>query len=68
MLDRYGVVEGTSMPLMVETVGQLPEQLLDVERLELKLKSDQQKLYAIVEYVRFEGDRKAFIHEYFGLA
>lgn len=30
--------------------------------------NDRQKLYALVEYVREEGDRKAFIARYFGVA
>jgi len=35
--------------------------------LDAKLLRDQKKLYALVQYVKQEGDRKAFIHEYFGL-
>jgi len=30
--------------------------------------NDRQKLYALVEYVREEGDRKTFIARYFGVA
>jgi ATP-dependent DNA helicase RecQ len=67
MLDRYGVIEGTLSPLQIEVVSGLPEALCDQSRLDEKLRRDQQKLYALVQYVKHEGDRKAFIHEYFGL-
>lgn len=67
MLDRYGVIEGTLEPLLVEVVGELPADLSDAARLEEKLRRDQQKLYSLVEYVKCEQDRMAFIHDYFGL-
>jgi ATP-dependent DNA helicase RecQ len=67
MLERYGVVEGCLAPLNVEVVAELPEALRDQARLDDKLKRDQQKLYTLVQYAQHEGDRKAFIHEYFGL-
>ena len=67
MLDGYGVVEGSLSPLDLVVKTGLPAALRDQERLDEKLKRDQQKLYALVQYVRHEGDRKAFIHEYFGL-
>lgn len=67
MLDRYGVVEGSLSPLDLEVVADLPEALRDQAWLDDKLKRDQQKLYTLVQYVQHEGDRKAFIHEYFGL-
>jgi ATP-dependent DNA helicase RecQ len=67
MLDRYGVIEGSLSPLNIQIIDRLPEALRDQSRLDEKLKRDQQKLYTLVEYVKCEGDRKAFIHEYFGL-
>ncbi len=67
MLDRYGVIEGSLSPLQIEVVGELSPALRDQERLDDKLKRDQQKLYSLVQYVKHQGDRKAFIHEYFGL-
>ena len=48
-------------------VSDLPEALTDGERLAAKLRRDQEKLLALVNFVRHEGDRKAYIHEYFGL-
>lgn len=67
MLDRYGVIEGNSDPMDVKVLTELPSHLCDQSRLEQKLKRDLQKLYTLVEYVNCDGDRKAFIHEYFGL-
>ena len=67
MLDRYGVIEGSLSPLQIEVVAELPASLVDKQRLDDKLRRDQQKLYSLVQYVKHEGDRKAFIHEYFGL-
>jgi len=67
MLDRWGVVEGEVHPFSLQVIAPLPPQLSDDERLENKLKRDQQKLYALVQYVKHEGNRKGFIHEYFGL-
>ncbi len=67
MLERYGVIEGSLAPLQVEVVSELPASLRDQERLDDKLQRDQQKLYSLVQYAKHEGDRKEFIHEYFGL-
>ena len=67
MLDRYGVIEGTLDPFAVEVVTELPAELRDADRLAEKLRRDQQKLYALVEYVKCEDDRMAFLHDYFGL-
>ncbi len=67
MLDRWGVIEGTLSPLDVEFVGDLPAHLRNPERLAEKLKRDQQKLFMMLQYAKHEGDRKAFIHEYFGI-
>ena len=67
MLDRYGTIEGELEPLDVEVVGDLPPTLRNQQYLDDKLQRDREKLYSLVQYVRFAGDRKAFIHEYFGL-
>jgi len=67
MLDRYGAIEWELEPFHLKVTGEIPDQLLNQDRLDEKLKRDQQKLYALVQYVKHKGDRKAFIHEYFGL-
>ena len=68
MMDRWGVIEGSlHHPLQLSVVGDLPEKLTDAERMAAKLKRDQTKLLAMLQYVKHEGDRKEFIHEYFGI-
>jgi ATP-dependent DNA helicase RecQ len=67
MLDRHGVIEGTTHPFRMRVLSDMPEMLLDQDRLDSKLLRDQQKLYALVQFIRHEGERKDFIHEYFGL-
>jgi ATP-dependent DNA helicase RecQ len=67
MFDRWGVIEGDISSKSLQVIGPLPEQLVDAERLAAKLRRDQEKLYSLVQYVKHAGDRKAFIHEYFGL-
>ncbi len=67
MLDRWGVVEGSLHPLNLTVIGELPDRLKDAEALADKLQRDQKKLLAMLQYVKYEGDRKQFIHEYFGL-
>jgi len=67
MLERYGVVEGTWEPMRLTVVSELPPELLDHERLANKLRRDQQKLLALVEFVRYDGDRREYLHRYFGV-
>lgn len=67
MLDRHEAFEGSLNPLRIDHVGKLPEKLADSELAEEKLRRDQMKLLALVQYVKHDGDRKAYIHDYFGL-
>lgn len=67
ILERWGVIAGSLDPLHIEQVDALPAALVDQGHLETKLQRDQEKLYALVQYVKTDGDRKAFIHRYFGL-
>lgn len=67
MLDRWGVIEGSLLPLNVRVVADLPKHLRDPARLAEKLKRDQQKLFRMMQYAKHDGDRKAFIHDYFGI-
>jgi len=68
MLDRWGVIEGALAPLTVRVISQLPDRLRDPERLSEKLRRDQQKLFTMLQYAKHEGNRKAFIHDYFGIS
>ena len=68
MLMRWGVIEGSLNPMQLLVTGKLPRRLTDAEQLDGKLKRDQKKLLAMLQYVKHEGDRKQYILEYFGLA
>ncbi len=67
MLDRYGVLDRGPHNQQMTVLGELAPELVDQQRLDEKLERDQRKLYTLVEYAKHEGDRKAFIHDYFGL-
>lgn len=73
MLERFGSLASDSdwreddHPKLRIIAGLAPE-LLDDLRLSRKLKNDQQKLYALVQYINHQGDRKAYLNDYFGVA
>ena len=67
MLERWNVIELNLHPFSAAVVNELPSQFGDQAHFDEKLKRDQQKLLALVQYANHEGDRKAFIHDYFGL-
>lgn len=67
MMDRHGVLENVRDLTGVRIVSKLPDTLQDQEKLSQKLRAGQEKLLALVEYVRDEGDRMAHLHDYFGL-
>jgi ATP-dependent DNA helicase RecQ len=67
MLDRWGVIEGTLNPLNVSVIAELPDHLNDTQVLNAKRERDQRKLLAMLQYVKHEGDRKAFFARYFGI-
>lgn len=67
MLDRYEVITGTLDPLDVQVVAPLPETLRDPEHRQAKLLEDLKRLQALVSYVDHDGDRKDYLHDYFGV-
>jgi len=67
MLIRWDVLRGTVEPLQLEKLSGLPGEKLDSAFIDNKLKRDQEKLLAIVQYAKHEGDRKEFLNSYFGL-
>lgn len=66
MMKRWNVIQGTLHPLDVAITGPLPANLSDTHLLSEKLKRDQRKLLAMVQYVQHPGDRKMFLQQYFG--
>lgn len=67
MLERWGVIRGTLNPLQLSIESELPARFLDAGLAEDKLRRDQHKLLKMVEYANGDGDKKDFIHRYFGL-
>jgi len=67
MLERWNVIELNWHPFVAKVINDLPSQFSDSEQFDEKLKRDQQKLLALVQYSNHEGDRKEVIHNYFGL-
>ncbi len=65
LLDSLGVVEGSLRPLCIERVHELPSALRDAQAMRDKLQRDQQKLLSLVQFARFPGDRREFLHDYF---
>ena len=68
MLERYGVLDMSLLSQRCAVIDELPERLQDQSYLDQKREQDQQKLYTLVQYVKCAGDRKEFIHTYFGLS
>ena len=67
MMDRHSVLESVQDLSSVKVLTELPAALQDQETLGRKLRAGQEKLLALVEYVREEGDRIEFLHRYFGI-
>lgn len=65
MLERHGAIEGTWEPMRLEVTSELPAELRDTDRLSAKLRRDQEKLLALVRFIRHDGDRRDFLREYF---
>ncbi|MCD6375199.1 MAG: ATP-dependent DNA helicase RecQ [Caldisericaceae bacterium] len=68
LFDRWGVTTGSIEEGNLQIIDELPEEWLDEKHLEKKLKAEQMQLYQMMRYAKLETCRKAFIHEYFGIA
>lgn len=69
LLDRHGVIAGASPPECFEVLGAIPSELTSAEHLEEKLRADQKRLYALVEFANTAPeDRQAFLRTYFGIS
>jgi len=66
IFDRYGVTEGDIERFNLKLVSGLPEQLSE-KMIEEKVMADRKKLHVMLRYVKEEGCRKAFVHDYFGV-
>ncbi len=69
MLERHGAIEGDwrdEERVSLRLTGDLPADLADPAGLAEKLRRDQEKLLALLRFIRHEGDRREFLHDYFG--
>lgn len=70
MLERHAAIEGDWRDedhVTIRVTGTLPPALTDPEALAAKVRRDREKLLTLVEFVQHPGDRREFVHEYFGL-
>lgn len=65
MLDRFGVVAGPHPPECFVIAGEADDHFRDNAHLTQKKTRDQQRLLALVQLARHEGDRKQFLEDYF---
>jgi ATP-dependent DNA helicase RecQ len=69
MLERYGTIarggDAAGDRRLIELLGELPPSLADDTDRAAKLRRDQEKLLAMVEYARWDGDRRTFLETYF---
>ena len=69
MLERYGTLargaDAAGGRRQIHLLGELPPSLADEADRAAKLRRDQEKLLAMVEYARWEGDRRGFLERYF---
>jgi ATP-dependent DNA helicase RecQ len=65
MLDRFGVVAGPQPPDCFVLTKQTDASFRDNEYLSQKKTRDQQRLLALVQLARHDGDRKQFLENYF---
>ncbi|MCA9060912.1 MAG: ATP-dependent DNA helicase RecQ, partial [Planctomycetaceae bacterium] len=67
MFQRYGVIDDENDLSAVKVLAPIPTSLTDDAARSEKLLRDQKKLYALVQYVQADSDRKQFINDYFGI-
>ena len=66
LLERYGVTAGSPEQGTLRVLGDVPDTLVDPQRIAAKREEDQKRLVAMVEYVRETGCRRMNVHRYFG--
>jgi ATP-dependent DNA helicase RecQ len=69
MLERHGTIargsDAAGDRRLILLRGELPPSLANDDDRAAKLRRDQEKLLAMVEYARWEGDRRTFLERYF---
>jgi len=67
ILDRWEVISRTGRGFDISVIGELPAELTCNQTRQEKLLRDQKKLLAMVQYAKLDGDRRAFLNQYFGI-
>lgn len=68
LFDRYGVIAGPNPPECFQVTGEMPDELVNPDRIAEKLRADQMRLYAMVEFAKTsERDRQQFLRDYFAI-
>ncbi|XZE55296.1 RecQ family ATP-dependent DNA helicase [Planctomycetaceae bacterium SH139] len=66
LFDRHQVIAGHHPPDCFDVLGPIPEILLDEQRIADKLRADQKRLYALIEFAETPPDeRQGFLRDYF---
>lgn len=66
LFDRWGVIEGSLDPLNIASLAsQLPTRLTDDRAIQEKKQYDLQRLQALIDFIRCDGDLKEFLNGYF---
>ena len=68
LLDRYGAIDYQNELSPFAVTGPLPEALSNASMRQAKLRSDQMKLMALVEYVKAQESHADYIAKYFAAA
>ena len=63
--DRHGVTSGSLPSGTLKLIDELPDFLTDKALIKEKAEGDRQRLIGMLNYVKTEGCRRDFIHEYF---
>lgn len=65
LFDLYDVTSGAIEVNTLKLTGELPQALLDEDKYKLKLRVDQEKLLAMLNYVKETACRRDYLHKYF---
>ena len=68
LFDRYSVSTGKIEMGTLKIESELPDEIMSNNYYEAKLKSGQQRLYEMLQYVKTDNCRKKQIHQYFDIS
>ncbi len=68
LLERWDCLAGHNNPREWEIIGELPDEYLEQDDFEARIKAQRHKLYEMTEFIKLEECRKRYIYNYFGMA